>query len=372
MPTVRNADDEGVTSDSHSVSSIGTGVSAASRQSSTSVRIAEMRLQQLRKEQELQRRVEEASRALALHQACSELEIAVQSEEERSRGTSTPTTEYRRFETEAGPPRSGPCHREAVERNTRTELPRVDVQEPVCTPTTEYRRFETEAGPPRSGPCHREAVANLSAPVSVVINKAPKMDVISFDGRPEKYPFFKMQIEEVRKSGQFTEIQIIQHLRDRLKGAAFDAVHGMLLSGGSLSSILHVLEANFGSRFTITQTTTEKLLNRSKIRSGDLRELSRVCTEVYNAMAVLEAVGYQSELDNYRAISTLASKLSSDSRLGWGHEFAREKVESGRALSCPTFHEYLSGQWTCTRPAVQRAEQLRSTDSVRTFQPCYD
>ena len=82
MPIVRNTDDVDVGSDSHSVSSIGTGVSVASRQSTTSVSIAELRLQQLRKEQELQRKVEEASRALALHQASSELEIAVQSEEE--------------------------------------------------------------------------------------------------------------------------------------------------------------------------------------------------------------------------------------------------------------------------------------------------
>ena len=67
-----------------------------------------------------------------------------------------------------------------------------------------------------------------------------------------------MQVEEIRNSGHFTDIQVIHHLRERLRGAAFDAVHGALLSGGSLEGILHVLESRFGNRFIITQTVTDQ------------------------------------------------------------------------------------------------------------------
>ena len=345
LPARQTASDHG-DRDSCDVSEIGTEISCRSR---TSVRSAELRLRQLREEQDLQRRAEEANRALALHRACSELEIATLDEEERSQAANS------NINTNL-PPLSG------LSVNHSNREPSGDLIQPsdLCAPLLnaepvrfpenprerrlenvtqdqERRRQHTGAGPTR-----QESLSNISAPVSVVVKQAPKMDVLPFDGKPERYPFFKMQVEEVHKSGDFTDAQIIQHLRDRLKGAAFEAVHGMLLSGGSLQSILHVLETNFGSRFVITQATTDKLLNRPKVRGGDLRDLSQFCTEVFNAMSVLEAVGYQGELDNYRAISTLASKLPSESRLGWG-TFARAQVQSGTMLSCRMFHEYLSG-----------------------------
>ena len=339
-------------------------ISAASGRSHTSVRAAELRLRKLREEQELQRKVEEASRALALHQATSELEIATLEEEERSGAAYQPSSTH--LETSRNvpvhlsveTPPVGPRRSDDYLRplNTDTENPGVKQMEAV---TQDYRRQHPEAGQTR-----QETGSTLSAPVSVVINQAPKMDVIPFDGKPEKYPFFKMQVEEVRKSGDFTDAQIIQHLRDRLKGDAFEAVHGMLLSGGSLQSILRVLETNFGSPFVITQTTTEKLLNRPKVRSADLHDLSHFCTEVYNAMSVLEAIGYQSELDNYRTISTLAGKLPSESRLGWG-KYARTKVDAGIPLSCRMFHEYLSGhvqdfQFSVPHNGVTSSTEYRS------------
>ena len=61
-----------------------TNISTASRRSVRSARAAALRVEQLRKEHELQQRSEEASRALELHRACSELEMATLEDEERA------------------------------------------------------------------------------------------------------------------------------------------------------------------------------------------------------------------------------------------------------------------------------------------------
>ena len=177
--------------------------------------------------------------------------------------------------------------------------------------------------------------------MNITINQPPKMDVLAFDGRAERYPFFKMQVQEVRSSGHFTELQITQHLRERLRGDAFEAVHGTLPSGGSLDIILHVLESRFGNRFVITQAVTDKLLNRPKVRSGDVEDLSHFCAEIYNSLSILEAVGYRTELDSYRTLSSLVEKLPAESQLGWG-SFARAEVEKGQPLTCQRFYDFLS------------------------------
>ena len=103
-----------------------------------------------------------------------------------------------------------------------------------------------------------------------------------------KVSLFQRQVEEARSIGNFTDLQILQHLQDKLKDPAFDAVHGALLSDGSLNDVLETLEVRFGNRFILTQTVTEKLLSWPKIRNGEVESLSVFCSEAYNAMSVLD------------------------------------------------------------------------------------
>ena len=135
-------------------------------------------------------------------------------------------------------------------------------------------------------------------------------------------------------------MQIIRHLRDRLKGPTFEAVHGALLSGCPLLRIMHVLESRFGNRLQVTNEVTSQLPSFERIDSNDIEHLARFGTAVYNAISTLQAVGFDSELDNLRTIQLLSEKLPLESRQAWG-TYARRRCEDGRRLSCGLFHEFL-------------------------------
>ena len=330
-----------------------TAVSTSSRRSVISVRAAALRVERLRQEHELQRRSEDAARALELHRACSELEMATLTEEEQEQSWRERSS---RIDSVAPEPALLPGIAEEVQVQDRRErAPRIDRAAPQSSlvpaalnlsdsdreqhgAASERRQTEqldlVSCQPPRAAPV-------TATPMHVTISHPPKMDILAFDGCPEKYPFFKMQVSEVRASGNFTDLQITQHLRERLRGDAFETVHGTLLSGGSLDRILHALDSRFGNPFIITQAVTEKVMNRPKVRSNDVRDLSKFCAEIYNVLSILEAVGYQSELDNYGTLSSLVEKLPPESQLGWGG-FARAQVEAGQPLTCQLLYDYIT------------------------------
>ena len=177
-------------------------------------------------------------------------------------------------------------------------------------------------------------------PVSITIKESPKLDILPFDGNFSRYPFFKLQVSEARRDGSFSDVQIIRHLRDRLRGPAFESVHGALLSGCPLDRILHVLESRFGNKLQVSSDVTAKLLRFNKIRSHDVIELARFGTEVYNAVSTLQAVGFETELDNLSTLQLLTEKLPQDSQHAWG-AYARRRCEDGSSLTCSMFHEFL-------------------------------
>ena len=131
-----------------------------------------------------------------------------------------------------------------------------------------------------------------------------------------------------------------------------------------MNRILHVLESRFGNRFVITRAITDKLLNRPRVRSGDIEDLSQFCAEIYNALSILEAVGYQTELDSYRTLSSLVEKLPPESQLGWG-SFARAQVETGRPLTCQLLYDYVNShlrdqQFGAPKPLGQKSNRQRT------------
>ncbi|XP_043209021.1 uncharacterized protein LOC122374380 [Amphibalanus amphitrite] len=353
LPTMENihqriTDDEDRASETTSAI---TSVSATSRCSVLSARAAALRVERLRQEHELQRRSEEAARALELHRACSELELATLAEKELGQAR-----QERATRTDLESPQ--PAHLPAALVPPRPEREQNDAELEQCQ--TEQLACTNQQSP--------TAAPVVTAPTHVTISQPPKMDILAFDGRAERYPFFKMQVNEARDSGNFTDLQITQHLRERLRGEAFEAVHGTLLSGGSLSRILHVLESRFGNPFLITHAVTEKVMNRPKVRSNDVRDLSQFCADIYNTLSILEAVGYESELDNYSTLSTLVEKLPQESQLGWG-AFARAQIEAGHPLTCRLLYEYINSHLKDRQfgaPKTQRPEKASRQRSYAT------
>ena len=173
---------------------------------------------------------------------------------------------------------------------------------------------------------------------TIFLRDAPKLEFTEFDGKYEEFPFFKAQVTEAIRS-QHSEVQVLRHLKERLKGQAFQAVHGTLLTGASLEDVWAILEERFGNPQIIVSRTVKNLLNFPQIREGDIERLERFSTEVSNAIAILRSIGLAEELDSLQVIQKLTAKLPKDSRNEWGF-YGRSKVGGGR-VTCELFCAFM-------------------------------
>ena len=315
-----------------------------SRASTRSVRAASTRLRQLEEQQRLEAAAEESRRQLELARARHALELAEIDEQEKEE------MEERARSLRHSSQDVALCDlTNAIESQPENDRRRTSNQlEPAGSHRPEPDSLQSEPVSHRPEPVshrpgpgsHRpEPVSHRSDPI-LIVRESPKLDILPFDGKYSRYPFFKLQVDEAMRSGQFTDLQIIRHLRDRLKGPAFEAVHGALLSGCPLLRIMHALESRFGNRLQVTSAVTTQLLNFDTILSNDTELLSQFGTAVYNAISTLQAVGFESELDNLRTLQLLTGKLPLESQQAWG-AYARRRCEDGRKLSCGLFHEFL-------------------------------
>ena len=109
--------------------------------------------------------------------------------------------------------------------------------------------------------------ANVSsAPLKLSVVEAPKLNVLEYDGRPERYPFFRAQVDEAHTSGNYSDVKILQHLRGRLKGVAFDAVSGALLSGATLDDVLSVIRKRLRHPRVVVKSVIDSLLKRPRVQ----------------------------------------------------------------------------------------------------------
>ena len=214
--------------------------------------------------------------------------------------------------------------------------------------------------------------ANVSsAPLKLSVVEALKLDVLEHDGRPERYPFFRAQVDEARTSGHYSDVKILQHLRGRLKGVSFDAVSGALLSGATLDDVLSVIRKRFGHPRVVVKSVIDSLLKRPRVRSGDVGDLITYSTQLDNAAAaaILGSVGYDYELDNMQSVQALVDKLPPHDVLRWG-EFGTRREAKGLATTFSSFVSCLSGlveerQYAQPTPLKCRALSTRARSDVR-------
>ena len=184
-----------------------------------------------------------------------------------------------------------------------------------------------------------EEQADRHLPLKVSMEKPPKLNIVEFDGSPDRYPFFRAQVEEARQ--YHSDMKILAYLRTSLKGSAFESVRAVLLSGSSLDDILTVLRKHFGNPKVIVRNVTDRLFSR-RVKNYEPAELAKYSVEVDNALAVLKAIGYEHELDNLiDTMDKLVSKLSSNDVDRWG-EFGRRKESEGEIINFQLFAHFLS------------------------------
>ena len=92
--------------------------------------------------------------------------------------------------------------------------------------------------------------------------------------------YFKRQVEDARTAGDHSEAKILSHLKEKLKGMAFQAVRASLLMGGSLSCVMNVLQKRFGDPRIVVRHVTEQLLERPKVKQYDVAELATFSVQV--------------------------------------------------------------------------------------------
>ena len=308
--------------------SICSGASTASRASSR--RAAELRLKHLQQEQELQRKHEESVRALEPLRAQNELERATLEEEEMA------------------------------ERRSILSVHGADTREETRPTVTEQCRDAQSI--------RVQDAASDKRPISVTITEAPKLDILPFDGDVAHYPLFKKQVSETVTSNDFSEAKIVRHLKDRLKGEAFNAVHGALLAGASLTRILHVLDTRFGNKLHVAQAVTSRLLERPTVSTTDPEDLARYSTEIYNTLAILETIGSDNELNNLRTINELVHKLPLDSQHAWG-QYGRRRAEEDGEVTCRIFCDFLEEHAKDRQFGAVRIKQINQEASAKKPQP---
>ena len=64
--------------------------------------------------------------------------------------------------------------------------------------------------------------ADRHLPLKVSMDKPPKLKIVEFDGSPDRYPFFRAQVEEARQ--YHSDMKILAYLRTSLKGSDFESV----------------------------------------------------------------------------------------------------------------------------------------------------
>ena len=186
----------------------------------------------------------------------------------------------------------------------------------------------------------RTRARNPQAP-TLVVTEVQKLDIMDFDGSPESYPYFKVQVEDAIKSGYYSEAKILSHLKEKLKGSAFQAVRASLLMGGSLFDIMNVIQKRFGDPRIVVRHVTRKLLERQKIRQHDVADLVTFSVQINNTLSILKAMQFERELDNTQSISELISKLPPGDIERWG-EYGRRMERDGRAITFESFAFFLS------------------------------
>ncbi|XP_043240250.1 uncharacterized protein LOC122390886 [Amphibalanus amphitrite] len=87
----------------------------------------------------------------------------------------------------------------------------------------------------------------------------------------------------------------------------------------------------------------------------DVEELARFSTEVYNAIAVLESMGSENEMNNFRTISLLVEKLPLDSQHAWG-SYGRQHADEHGDVTCRTFCDFLEEHAQDRQFSAVRAE----------------
>ena len=141
---------------------------------------------------------------------------------------------------------------------------------------------------------------------------------------------------------KFSEANIVRHLKERLKGEAFNAVHGALLAGASLTEHFARTGFQIWKQVTSDPRCDKHAAQGPKVSPTDTEDLARYSTEIYDTLplAILESMGSENELNNLLTIGAFVEKLPLYSQHAWG-SYGRRRADEDGEVACRVFCEFL-------------------------------
>ena len=188
---------------------------------------------------------------------------------------------------------------------------------------------------------------NFLATVATTIEKIsadqglPPLQVLKFDGSPERYPLFRQRFHQMVESKALDEQTKMTRLLQFLEGPALRAVQRYEALPGGLTKALEVLQNRFGQPFKIVRACVDTLTKGPPIASQDKEGLQRyadMAQVMYDTLESMICLGEMNTDNLEKVILRLPKWLQDKFR-----EHLKTLQRQGRTI--PTFKdivEYLN------------------------------
>ena len=152
-------------------------------------------------------------------------------------------------------------------------------------------------------PSHQPVSENFLATVATTIEKIsadqglPPLQVLKFDGSPERYPLFRQRFHQMVESKALDEQTKMTRLLQFLEGPALRAVQRYEALPGGLTKALEVLQNRFGQPFKIVRACVDTLTKGPAIASQDKEGLQRYADMAQVMYDTLESMNCLGEMN---------------------------------------------------------------------------
>ena len=122
----------------------------------------------------------------------------------------------------------------------------------------------------------------------------PPLQVLKFDGSPERYPLFRQRFHQMVESKALDEQTKMARLLQFLEGPALRAVQRYEALPGGLTKALEVLQSRFGQPFKIVRACVDTLTKGPPIASQDKDGLQRyadMAQVMYDTLGSMNCLG---------------------------------------------------------------------------------
>ena len=147
--------------------------------------------------------------------------------------------------------------------------------------------------------------------------KLPKLTIPSFDGDVAQWTsFWDSYDSAVHQNPSLNEVDKFNYLRSFLKGAARDAVSGLMLTAANYQEAIEILKRRFGNRQRIISRHMDIMMNADSVTShNNVKALRQLYDVMESNVRSLKSFGVTSESYGSLLASILMNKLPSELRL---------------------------------------------------------